>query len=960
MSDPLFSSARLLTRIGVAAVVLGLSGCPGDAPVPAAPTAEVAPAAAAADAGGQLAAARKLLASGKAADAVRAGEAMITAHPEDDAAWDFTELAALRAGTAAELVDRLAADQAIGGRTDRHHALRGILAIEANRLGDALTAARALESVSPGDAAAIVALAVKRGAPLPEGASAAVAALVAGGAMTPEVDALPGWRAAVARAEARLAAGDGAGAAMDVARVETASPRAAEQIALVRIRAAADPAQAWTVGEAAARAALEAGDATGAAQLLDAAFPRAAGAWKASEVAKVAGELRAAATAAGDVASAAQLAAIEADASLRAGRPLAARTAATAAAAEASQKARASWTLALAEAALGNPAGVSTASAALGDPRAAAARDLARALHGESVRLPSSGLSGADAALSALIGAGWLDDPLPALAVAASEAVDAPDLALWASVAGGRGPIAVPEGASTPLQAEVAARTWLAGDGAVAAFPVVAPGTADAHPNAEAWMALVSGTGAPAAGVGVRAWPGARAALAAGDSATATHLYGTLALGVPAWRTGPWAPVLVLDGPVPEEVGVDAANNAKASDPLPVGVVFHGWHHRRMAALGGWQHGVTPFPPTATPDQRLAVWDAAAGYRAATLTWLAGHGAWPAAAQATLDTAERDAGLVKTQSPTLSALRTALDADALLSFRTTAGSGVEALYLTSERGKIVQVKSSVVRATADYLAALRKSEASVELGNSLRADLLDGNMDVLLGVGRYVVVGGPPLGLVPIAALPEQADGLRYLAAIRNVGYLPDFDSILPVQARPDDEFSLTMVAFCPTVDDCEAVRRVYPDTVPYSGATATIAAWRTNAPKARFVYLGGFPATPDGGFKFHDGPLTLREIATTSLVVRGIAVDGGDSAEIGAARLHALRRAGATEILLEGPARDKTLRSRLLLHFWEGLNLRHSASRSLTEARSLSIREAGEPAQLPGYWSGYFVSGRP
>ena len=51
-------------------------------------------------------------------------------------------------------------------------------------------------------------------------------------------------------------------------------------------------------------------------------------------------------------------------------------------------------------------------------------------------------------------------------------------------------------------------------------------------------------------------------------------------------------------------------------------------------------------------------------------------------------------------------------------------------------------------------------------------------LDVLTGIGKFYVVGPPPFGTFAINALPEQADGLRFLADIRSVVYFPDIASI--------------------------------------------------------------------------------------------------------------------------------------------------------------------------------------
>lgn len=958
-----FSPARPRLALGATVVFLALlSGCdqladlgiPGlggdDAPKPAAP----APAPQK-DAAGQLADARKLLLAGKAADALAAAEKTLAAAPQEDAAWDLVELAALRAGRSAELVDRLSADKAIGDRVDRHHALRGVLAVEAGRLGDALTSAKALQSTAPGDSAALVALAVARGAPLPEGLPAGTVALVAarGGAgpLAPEVEALPGWRAALLRADLLLERGDLAGAALTVARVEAAGPLAAQRLAALRIRAAASPDEAWTAVDPAVKAALEAGDGVGAAELLDAALPASLAGWKGAELSDAAGKVRKQLLEGKNEEGAARVAAVEADAALRAGRPLQAREAATLAAANAAAKPRASWTLALAGAALGDAAAVDAAAAALPEPRATAARDLARALRGETVTLPSAGLEGPDAALQALLALGWAADRAGLAAAALPHAANAPDLALWATLAAGRAPFAAAPDAPGTLLAELAVRASLAG-GAGAALPD------GSHPAAPAWSALLTNTPGPA-GAGVAAWPRLRVALAAGDAAAVASELGTLSIAVPAWRSGPWAPLLALDGPTLADVGADVAATVKLSDPLPAAVVTHGWAHRDAGARIGWAHGVAPFSASATPDQRAAVWDAHARYRAGVLAWAAGRGGWPAEALAALDAAEGAAGLKNFQSPSLAALRASLEGSALFSLRELPGGATEALVLTREGGKLVTLKPTFAKDAAVFLTALRRGDAAVPLGDRLRSQLVDPQMDVLIGIGRYVVVGAPPLGLLPIEAMPEQSDGLRFLASIRHVGHEPDLDAFSSQGPAEEPEWGLTMLALVATPAEGATLQQVYPDARVLVGKDATLAAWREQAPKARFLHVGALPASPGGGVRLADGDLTLAEIAATPLLATSVSVAAPDL-DVASGRVTALRRAGVRDVLVQGPSADAGFDDRLLLHFWEGVNRRFNASRSLSEARSLAIRESGDPFPGPGTWGAWFVSGRP
>ncbi len=954
-----------------ALLLLPLLGCTGmpdlaglfgdDAPVAAAPVAPPPK-----DTAAQVADIRGLLRAGKAAEAAKAAEALLAAHPEDDAVWELVEVAAIRGGVAAELVDRLSADKAIGGRADRHHVLRGVLAVEATRLGDAITAARALRTVAPGDAAALFALAIARGAPAPSDLTDGERGLVALAdptvPLSPAAEALPGWRAALVRAEARLARGDRAGAAIEAAAAESGGARARGLGAMVRVRAAATAAEAWGAAEPAARAQLEAGDGVGVAEILDAALPAALGDWKARAVAQVAKELGAKLVEAGNTEAAARVAVVEAEAALRGGAPARARDAARLAAALPAVAVRASWTLALAGAALGQPSEVDRAAAALVEPRATAARDLAKEMRGEPASLPRAGLVGADAALQALLGAGWLAQPDAALAAAVSAASGtAPDLALWGRLAQG-GSLTPAEGESPGFAAERAVRAWLA-TGQASALPADLP-----HPNTVGWNALFAGSPAAADAPGVAAWARERVALGQGggpiDGAAAARELGALATAAPAWRTGPWASLTRLDGPSPEDLDVDAAQNARAADPLPFATAHHGWTSRVRAAKALWAHGVAPLPGAVTAAQRDAVWDAAAAHRSGVLAWIAGQDAWPAATLTALEDAEKAAGLVRFAPPTLEALRSTLDGTAILSFREVP-SGIEALYLGEEKGRVVVLPASLARDTSVVLAALRSGESALASGDRLRGSVIDGAMDgVLLGVGRYIVVGAAPVGLLPVAAMPEQADGLRYLASIRHVSYLPDFDALLPAAQGDPLDLSLPMLALCATADEATAVRRVYPDAKVLEGPAATVAAFKADVAKARFLHIGAFPASPDGGFRLADGVLTLGDIAAQPIGAHAAVLLGGGgeglSADVLLARMAAVHRAGGQDVLVEGWAHDPALRSSMLFHFWEGANRAYSASRALGEARTLALRESGDEALGAAPWGGFFASGRP
>ena len=318
--------------------------------------------------------------------------------------------------------------------------------------------------------------------------------------------------------------------------------------------------------------------------------------------------------------------------------------------------------------------------------------------------------------------------------------------------------------------------------------------------------------------------------------------------------------------------------------------------------------------------------------------------------------AEKAAGLASGAPPRLAEVRKALDGDAVLSFR-VGSAGVEALYLTEDKGKVVTLAGRLTDELLAFDKALASGDSDVARGDRVREAAIDPGMDVLVGEGKYVLVGPPPWGVMPVGAFAEQAEGLRFLAAIRHVTFATDFDSLLPGPSRAEP--AITMLALCADSTDAAVIRRVYPDGVVLEGKAASLAAWREKASQARFLMVGNFPVV-SGGLQLADGVLGAAEIAATPLTAAVASFrSGSDPAaiwELGAAA----RRGGADDVLLEAWADNPAFRESVHTHFWEGVNRRYTAARALSEARMLATREEGDSARLPHRWAGWFISGRP
>jgi len=899
---------------------------------------------------------RDALMAGKFAEALTQGEAALGAKASEDVYWDLVEIAAVRGGQAGMLLDRLQANEAVGGRVDRHFALRGALAIEARRPVDLLAAAKALESAAPGDAAAFTLAAVQAGAAVPPDASPATAALVAWAAspdapLPPEVAALPGTRAALARARVQLGRGDRAGAALSLEGQAPGSVLLAEAVVAAQIAASTDPAAVWTLVEAGAAKAVDAGDAIGAARLYGAALAPAAGAFRAGDLADAAGKLRAACAEKKNEAAVAELAAVQAEAALRAGRPVVAVEAAGVASQVAATKARGQWALALGSAMLGDAAGVEAAATGLPGVKVRAVQDLASALRGGSPALPSPGLEGADAAFQVLLAAGWLADPGPALRAAVTAAEGAPDLQLWARLWATRGPVESTGAAPGPLAAENAVRGFLQG------LPGV--GLADtSHPDAAGWNVLLTGTGEPPAGAGPGAWVRLRRAVAKSDAAEAAGELANLAASAPQWRSGPWAPVLALDGPMADELGADGAALDALPDAVTALVVRHSWAQRGASARLRWGHGVSPVAPSVKPDDARAVWAAAAEARVRQLAWVSGAAEWPTEALAALSAAETKAGLKATKPMSLREVRLSNEQGAVWSILRVAD-GYEVLLVTDEGGQVLRLPASVGAAAAAFADAVRGGSSAIAAGDALRSELVDPFEATLRGVGVYHMVGTDPLSSVPIEAFPEQRDGIRFLSSIRRVVRHPDFESLLPGDEPSDATYTGSMVAVLGDAEDPARIKQLFPDAVVLTGAAATRDAWRAAVPTARFIHFGRLTALPDGGVVLPSGErLTLADVARSPLTARVVLLEDEVDPTTSIARVAAFRVAGARDVMTVGWTSGRAFHEQLITNFWDRSNRRYGAIRSFVEARNEAVKMYPE-ATGPSWWAGYRLGAR-
>ena len=720
--------------------LLVAAACFGDdpSPPPAAPALgpEVGPAAPpVATPAERLQSARDALLGGDAAKALRDTEALLGESPDDAATARFLLVAAVAAGDARGAADRLGPDPR-GAQAAAHHLLRADLLLAAGDPAAADAAARLALADAPHEAAAVLALARRAGAPPAAGASPsdpveALAVLVSAAdlrAATPAAAGaagVAGWRAALARGEAWARLGDSGKALAEFsAAAADADPRAVIAANLGRARlAAAEPAPkkggakpvgpapgeagAWAV--TAEQAALAEGDLAQAVTAFELARSNFALADRPADSFAAIAALHDRLVAVGATAEAARHAFSRAELAWQAGAwKDAAATAAAGRAAAGPDAAAHAWVEARALAALGRAAALEPVLPSLTEGQAAAVKGLAAVVSGADLAgsVPVAGLPDADAAELLLVAALRGGPGAAAHAKAATAAADrsgrrslrvlsrlvASELAQAAGERAWRAPLTELSGlASGGLGVETAVRQAVVGGG----------GSVGAGDGIQGlWSGLLSGASVPASGVvgaALSALAEGRQALGAGDAGKASQAFAAGVGALPFHRRGLASAGTALDGSAGLVLDEDLARLAAlpvGDDVLGAALALHEGVHRLRGWRGGHAVGRDPLVGLGEAE-REAILDAAARARGAMVGYWLGGAAFPSAAFEALDAAEKAAAGAQAAYraglpgavPTVANMRTNLPNAAVISHIAT-DAEVHGLVVTAASGAV--------------------------------------------------------------------------------------------------------------------------------------------------------------------------------------------------------------------------------------------------------------------------------
>jgi hypothetical protein len=507
----------------------------------------------------------------------------------------------------------------------------------------------------------------------------------------------------------------------------------------------------------------------------------------------------------------------------------------------------------------------------------------------------------------------------------------------------------------------------------------------------------------------VASWAAGRAGAASGDAAAAVQ-YGEALARLPVHRQGALSSGTALDGSHGFDLETDL--NLLVADAADVGALTAGLAvqeagHRLDVARAD-QRARRLIAAELPAEQRDALLGAAAAARASMLRYQAGAGPLPADAFEALAKAETAAGaatvslkrMLPAKPPSIRELRRALDGAALLSY-TVGPSKVYGLALTNQGGAIRELGSARdLRALAGRhrgaleAAAGAEAKAAHSAGDGLRRVMIDPFMGDLSGFGRYLVLAPSEVFTFQFTTLPEQSDGLRWLAAIRTLSMAPDVRSIRLAPEKPSEDSTAYNPDFlglgapeaappsadvgaeagaadgegeAPAGDQPEAevggttdedlLRRHRANTnMPLElgaasrqfgadfrqilvGTDASAAKWGDLVKKARYIHISEVEPAGDGGFALADGDLSLASIRTTPIRAQLVIITAEGPAEVQLSRARAFLDAGAESVMVSTWSVPAKVYDRLFDGFYEAINRDRTAAASAREARESLLR---------------------
>jgi len=546
-------------------------------------------------------------------------------------------------------------------------------------------------------------------------------------------------------------------------------------------------------------------------------------------------------------------------------------------------------------------------------------------------------------------------------------------------------------GAGDAVAAELAVRSLLSG--APASIP------AGATAGTEVWSALaqkrmpkkVEG----AVWEGLLHWARGRAAAAAGRLEGHDGQFPAALGKLPLHRMGRLDLGTVLDGSEGIDLETDVALLAQVGGEMATGLALsaHDVGHRIDTMALNLSQGMMPLYGVGD-EEREALMAAVSKARAETAHWWLGKAAFPAESIAAVGAAEAKAaatseafkGMLPIKGTTAQGLLSDLRRGAVISLRAAHGT-VQAVALSREGNGIKELGSSreifgfaKAHRNAMVIAAQdKKAKTNHSHGHMLRMRLIDPFIGELTGIGRYALVAPPELQSFPLTTLPEQAEGLRWLADIRQMASAPTVATLhRELRAVDADTYKLDFLAFggakeAPRED--EVTNFETPDELAVcgryfrggfdevlTGEKATVASWNEKAAGARYLHFASLGPSMNGGFQLHDGALSLEQIRNTPVHAEMVVITARATAEQQLRRARAFLDAGARWVLVAGWDVPDKVRVKYLANIYDSMNQERPPVRALSEGRNKLFNDSlmGIDLDDPALWGVFTLFGKP
>ena len=289
---------------------------------------------------------------------------------------------------------------------------------------------------------------------------------------------------------------------------------------------------------------------------------------------------------------------------------------------------------------------------------------------------------------------------------------------------------------------------------------------------------------------------------------------------------------------------------------------------------------------------------------------------------------------------------------------------------------------------AELVSGSQKGKTADHLkGDDLRNMLINPFREEITGVGKYLVVAPTKLTSFTFSSLPDQRDGLRFLADTRRIttatsleavfsglGVYGEFDIDMLAIGRPsiekdfvysnmDHDSELIPTGNADSPSDLEMVRLHFSDVSKFLiGEAATKEEFLKSAPTARYIYLTEIPASSDGGFSLVNGDVSLSDIRSLNLQAMTVFISPHPDVDVQAARVDTLLQAGVKSVVVQTWQLPIQGSRSILDTLFVSLKRNDPLIIAMDKARQKYIKDQSKEKFVnnPGVWGGFCIFGQP